>query len=219
MHDARYCWLGRIAYRQAGQLQTELISQVRPGAAPVFLALEHPPVFTCGRRGGMEHLTAPPGLLTTHGITIEQVERGGLITYHGPGQLVLYPILHLHREKLTVTDYVVRLEETMLRLAAGCGVTAGRDPRNHGVWIGNQKVGSIGIAIRHGVCFHGLALNVNLDLEPCRWINPCGLCGVTMTSLSAASKQEIDMAFIRDLLPGVLTEVFGVSLLEIAPAL
>lgn len=212
--NAALCRLGRTAYRPTYALQTRLVEQKRRlGAAqpPVFLLTEHDPVYTLGRRGGREHLVVGEQFLAEQGISVEAIERGGDITYHGPGQLVLYPILHLREAGWSVLAYVEALEEVMLRTADDFGVAAGRDPRNHGVWAGSRKLGSIGIAIRHGISFHGLALNVNLDLTPFSWINPCGLVGVGMTSLAEAGEKAVSLAAVTDALISHLSEIFPLN--------
>lgn len=203
--------LGRIDYAAAYELQQQLVERRRGGspADDLFLLVEHPPTFTLGRRGGRDNLMVGEAFLRQQGIPLVHIERGGDITYHGPGQVVLYPILHLHQAKLSVAGYVECLEEVMLRLAATCGVTAARDPRNHGVWVGNAKLGSIGIAIRHGIAFHGLALNVDIDLTPFSWVNPCGLSGVAMTSLSRERGERQPRETITREIPRVLGEVFA----------
>jgi lipoate-protein ligase B len=132
----------------------------------ILLLLEHPPVFTLGKRGGRENLLVSEDVLVQSGIPIVQIERGGNITFHGPGQLVVYPIVHLPSFGLGVVDMVERLEELMIRTCAAWDVSAGRNALNRGAWVGLKKIGSIGIAVRRGVSFHGLALNVNLDLKP-----------------------------------------------------
>ncbi|MCL1979502.1 MAG: lipoyl(octanoyl) transferase LipB [Proteobacteria bacterium] len=202
--------LGLMAYSAAHALQVDLAAQRRQGglAHDLFLMVEHPPVYTLGRHANPAHLGADADFLRNKGIELVVVERGGEITFHGPGQLVVYPILDLRRRRLGVRDYVLLLEELMLRLAEDCGVIARRDPRNHGVWVGDNKLGSIGIAIRHGVSFHGLALNVDPDLEPFLWINPCGLTGITMTSL-AREGGRCTMAQIKARLPHHLAELFA----------
>ena len=218
MAEALLCRLGRTAYRPTYALQTRLVEQKRRlGTAqpPVFLITEHEAVYTLGRRGGREHLVVSEQFLAEQGITIEAIERGGDITYHGPGQLVVYPILHLREEGLSVLAYVEALEEVMLRTAGDFGVGASRDPRNHGVWVGQRKLGSIGIAIRHGISFHGLALNVNLALTPFSWINPCGLVGVQMTSLAEAGGQAPNLAAVTDALIGHLADIFPFTFTEL----
>lgn len=178
--------LGVQPYQQVHDLQVDLAAWRHRDAASrdVFILVEHPPVFTLGRNGSSEHLGVSPAFLKERSIDVVTIERGGEITYHGPGQLVLYPIISLRARRLGVAAYVEMLEELMLRVAADFGVQTGRDARNHGIWVGNNKLGSIGIAVRHGVSFHGLALNVAPDLTPFSWIDPCGLKNVGMTSLT-----------------------------------
>ena len=190
--------LGLIDYQQAYTLQTRLVTlcreQVENG---FFLVLEHPPVFTLGKRGGKEHLGVSTDFLNQQGIDLVHIERGGDITYHAPGQLVLYPIFSLRHKRISVSEYVFLLEEVMLRTAADAGVNACRDERNHGIWVDDRKMGSIGIAIRHGVTFHGLALNVNIDLEPFSWINPCGLTDTKMTSLAKKRGTPLELETVK----------------------
>lgn len=205
--------LGLTDYAAAYVLQLNLVEKRRndPAAGDIFLVTEHPSTFTLGRRGGRENLIVTEDFLLERNIPLVHIERGGDITFHGRGQLVIYPILHLRKAGLSVTDYVYCLEEVMIRLAAACGVYGARDPRNHGVWVGRgyKKLGSVGIAIRHGVAFHGLALNVCLDLEPFSWVNPCGLAGVSMTSVSRECGREVTLAEVKKELPAQLAEIFG----------
>jgi lipoyl(octanoyl) transferase len=208
---ARLVDLGLTDYAAAYALQLELVEKRRSGTVTddIFLVTEHPGTFTLGRRGGHQNLMVSEQFLRDKNIPLVHIERGGDITYHGWGQLVIYPILHLRQAKLTVSDYVHLLEEIMISLAAASGVVAGRDPRNHGVWVGDRKLGSVGIAIRHGVAFHGLALNVNISLEPFSWVNPCGLTGVRMTTLSRESGREVVLDEVKNNLAGQLKQVFS----------
>ncbi len=207
-----------MEYQVAYSIQTSLVDQRRTQkeSDDIFLVVEHPSVYTLGRRGGREFLMVSEAFLAEKKIAIVPIERGGVITYHGPGQLVIYPIIHLKQAKLSVAEYVAKLEDVMIALAADVGVKAGRDERNHGVWVGNNKLGSIGIAIRHGVSFHGLALNVNLSLEPFGWINPCGLTGVQMTSLTAETSRNIQISEILPRLRSHLEAIFPYSFTEIS---
>ncbi len=215
--EALYCRLGQIDYRSAHELQTDLVERRRHDRLDrdLFLVTEHPPVFTLGRRGGRDHLLVSDDFLAARGIGLAPAERGGVITYHGPGQLVLYPILDLRRARLTAGEYVFCLEEVMLRLARDWGVTAERDSRNRGIWVGGRKLGSVGIAIRHGISFHGLALNVNPSLEPFTWINPCGLTGVEMTSIAMESGLDVSLPQVEAKLPAHLAAVFERDFREI----
>lgn len=203
--------LGLVDYAAVHVLQSALIEKRRNGQleGDVFLVTEHPGTFTLGRRGGRQHLMVTEEFLRERQIPLLHIERGGDVTYHGPGQLVVYPILHLRQAGLRVAEYVCCLEEVMIRLAAESGVVAGRDSRNHGVWVGNRKLGSIGIAIRHGIAFHGLALNVSLDLIPFSWVNPCGLAGVQMTTLSRECGRDVVVDEVKKNLLGQLTRIFS----------
>jgi lipoyl(octanoyl) transferase len=208
--NAFYCHLGLLDYRLAYDLQTALVGRRCRGELDrdLFLVTEHPAVFTLGRRGGREHLLVSEDFLAVEGIDLVPIERGGDITYHGPGQLVLYPIIDLRRARLSAGAFVSGLEELMLRLADDWGVSTSRDARNRGIWSGDKKLGSVGIAIRHGISFHGLALNVNPSLRPFTWINPCGLAGVEMTSIAKESKQKVTLPQVTARLPLHLAEVF-----------
>lgn len=198
-------------YEDALALQRELVA-ARKDRLPdrdVVLLLEHPPVFTLGRHGGRENLTATEGFLSERGIRVVQIERGGNITYHGPGQLVAYPILDLNALRLPVKDYVTGLERVMAAAAADQGVVAAGDEKNRGIWVEDRKLGSIGITVRRGISFHGLALNVNTDLAPFNWIHPCGLHNVRITSLQAERGREVEMAAVRKSMIRHLTGMMG----------
>jgi lipoate-protein ligase B len=180
-----------------------------------MMVLEHPPVFTLGRRGGRDNLLIAETFLQQKGVSVVQVERGGNITYHGPGQLIVYAIMDLEARRLAVVEFVTLLEEVMLRTAGGWGVAAARSPVNRGVWVGPRKLGSVGIAIRKGISFHGLALNVRTDLEPFTWINPCGLQNVGVTTLVQESEQDISMADARREIMKQIEAVFNLKLVPI----
>lgn len=214
MPPALFCDLGLMTYADCHALQLELAARRHQGrlACDCFLCVEHPPVYTLGRRGNRTHLGVSEPFLQARNIAVVPVERGGEITYHGPGQLVVYPIVDLRQRRLSVSDYVWLLEELMLCLAHDWRITAGRDPRNHGVWVGDNKLGSVGIAIRHGVAFHGLALNVDLDLAPFSWITPCGLQDVAMTSLAREGAADCCMDRIKARLPHHLGDLFAETL-------
>ena len=181
-------------------MQGELAAARKDGRIndDVVLWLEHFPVFTLGRRGGRENLKVTDAFLEKQNISVAPAERGGNITYHAPGQLIAYPIIDLNAAKLSIPEYVTRLEEVMIRTAADYGVGAERNPLNRGVWVGNKKLGSVGIAIRRGISFHGLALNVELSLLPFEWINPCGLENVGVTSIRQECGRHIEMQPARD---------------------
>lgn len=174
-----------LEYRRALDLQLDVRNAKIQDRSlqDILFFVQHPPVFTFGRNGGKENLTVSENFLKIRGINTVQTDRGGNITYHGPGQAVLYPVVDLERARIGVADFVYGLEEIMGRTALDFGVKINRDPRNHGMWIGSKKIGSVGLSIRHGISMHGLALNISLDLTPFSWINPCGMAGVSMTSL------------------------------------
>ncbi len=178
----------------------------------LLLFLEHPSVFTLGRRGGLENLCVSKEYLEERNIPMVQVERGGNITYHGPGQLVVYPIVRLRTAHIAVVDFVTRLEEVMCRIAGDWHIAAGRDERNRGVWVGDNKLGSVGINVRRGVTFHGLALNVNTDLTPFRWMNPCGLKGVGITSMEKEYGSPLPMGAVRESARRHFSDIFSVHL-------
>ncbi|MEJ2168924.1 MAG: lipoyl(octanoyl) transferase LipB [Desulfobacterales bacterium] len=214
--DSKACFtldLGLIDYREAWRLQEKLVAArvAKRLNRDIFLFLEHPAVFTLGRRGGLDNLLVSEAFLKNAGIPVVQVERGGFITYHGPGQIVVYPIINLHTKRIGVKDFVAAMEEAMLRTAAVWNIPAKRNPVNSGIWVGENKMGSIGIALRKGVSFHGLALNVNLDLTPFSWIQPCGLQGVGMTSMANELEREISLDEVRNVLRDQLAVVLGMS--------
>jgi len=177
--------LGQLEYRRALELQMQVLQSKidQPLLEDQLLFVEHLPVFTLGKRGGQENLGVSKEFLRLKHIDIVQTDRGGNITYHGPGQAVLYPIVNLEKNKIGVKDFVNGLEEIMKKTANDFNIDADRNIKNHGIWVGNSKIGSVGISIKKGVSFHGIALNINLDLEPFSWINPCGLSDISMTSL------------------------------------
>jgi lipoate-protein ligase B len=209
-----YLDLDRLDYKEALELQYRLVAarNTRVLEKDILLLLEHPAVFTLGRRGGLENLTVSREFLQKTGIPVIQVERGGNITYHGPGQLIAYPIIDLDAMRMDVDRYVEHLEEIMIRTAREFDVQAHRNALNRGIWMGNNKMGSIGIAIRKGVSFHGLALNITVALEPFNWINPCGLDQIGITSIQKESGQAVSMAIVRQVFIKHITAVFNIGL-------
>ncbi|MGD2269393.1 MAG: lipoyl(octanoyl) transferase LipB [Desulfobacterales bacterium] len=206
--------LGTFDYKKTLELQHDLVAarKTRVLDTDILLLVEHPAVFTLGRRGGLENLIVSRKFLDHCGIPVIQVERGGDITYHGPGQLIAYPIADLEAIRLDVNFYVESLEEVMIQTALEFGVDTHRSRLNRGIWVGCNKMGSIGIAVRRGVSFHGLALNINLSLEPFSWIHPCGLENVAMTSLQKESKRDINMQEARQVFLNRFKKVFEVEL-------
>jgi len=168
--------LGRIGYGPALVLQQELIAARKAGTVPdQLLLLEHPHVITLGRNGHQENLLASAEIMERAGISFFPTDRGGDVTYHGPGQLVAYPILDLREWKRDVGAFVRGVEQTMIDTLAQYGIQAGRIPKLTGVWVGDRKIGAIGVHISRWVTSHGLALNVSTDLSYFQYIVPCGL--------------------------------------------
>jgi lipoyl(octanoyl) transferase len=183
-------WLGRIEYRDAHALQRQLAADRADGTiADRLLLLEHPPVLTLGRNSDPAHILASPAELAERGITVERVERGGEVTYHGPGQLVAYPIVALHERGLLVRPFVRALETALIATCASHGVAAGRRDGHPGCWCdpdsdAPRKIGALGLRVERGVTFHGIALNVTVDLADFELIDPCGMPGVISTSIA-----------------------------------
>ena len=180
------CHLGVVEYREALELQERLRTARQEDELPdMLLTLEHPPVYTRGRRSAPGELPMGEEWYATQGIEVVETDRGGKVTYHGPGQLVGYPIVRVD----DVVAYVRSLEDALVAALAEVGVAARSRPheghRFTGVWVGNQKIASIGVHLSGGVSTHGFAVNVDNDLQPFSWIVPCGLDDVQMTSLVA----------------------------------
>ncbi|MGH8528455.1 MAG: lipoyl(octanoyl) transferase LipB [Nevskiales bacterium] len=176
-----------------------------------FWCLEHSPVFTQGQRGRSEHV------LATGDIPVVATDRGGQITYHGPGQLVLYPLLDLTRLGLGPRGLVKRLEQAMVSCLASYGIEAAAKAGAPGVYVNEAKIGSIGLRIRRGCSYHGLSLNVAMDLSPFARINPCGFQGLAMTQISALGGPDDPQRVAQDLLPA-LARNLELELAETAPA-
>jgi lipoate-protein ligase B len=214
--DKRWLCIELLAseYREVWSLQSDLVAARKDRSidTDVVLLLEHPPVFTIGNNGKLKNLTVSKKSLEKAGIPLIRVERGGDITFHGPGQLVMYPIIDLHTARLSVLNYIEKLEEVMIMAAQDWGIRAQRNTANRGVWVGKNKLGSVGIAIRRGISFHGMALNVNLSLEPFGWINPCGLQEIAMTSMEQELSRGVSMNRVREAIKRHLEVVFGIEL-------
>jgi lipoyl(octanoyl) transferase len=183
-------WLGRIAYREAWELQRRLVAQrAEDLIGDQLLLLEHDPVLTLGRHADESHVLAGPAELARRGIEVLRVERGGEVTYHGPGQLVAYPIVALDRRSLLLRPFVRALEAAMIDTCRAFGVAAGRRERHPGCWCDPdgpepRKIGALGIRVERGVSYHGIALNVSVDLDDFGLIDPCGMAGLRSTSIA-----------------------------------
>jgi len=194
-----FCRLGTVDYAKAHRLQKEMQAKRIAGEiTDTVLLLEHPPVLTMGRSAKNQHVLAPPEVLEARGISVHDVGRGGDVTYHGPGQLVVYPIIDLKPDRRDVRKYMWSLEETMIRTCADFGLSATRVEGLNGAWIGERKVGAVGVRISRWVTMHGLALNVNSDLTHFELIVPCGIQDKAVTSVSAELGRTVGVADVLD---------------------
>jgi lipoyl(octanoyl) transferase len=193
--------LGRVSYAEALELQRALVEDRRAGrVGDVLLLLEHPHVITLGTRSetARANVLATPERLAALGVELHQTGRGGDVTYHGPGQLVGYPILDLKPDRADVYNYVRNLEEVMIQATAGYGVEAGRIEGLTGAWVGGSKIGAIGVRISRWITSHGFAYNVNTDLDFFNLIVPCGIRDHGVTSLARELGRPVDMAQVED---------------------
>jgi lipoyl(octanoyl) transferase len=183
-------WLGRMAYREAHDLQHRLVAERADGRIPdQLLLLEHPPVLTLGRSSDASHIVAGPATLAARAIEVLRAERGGEVTYHGPGQLVAYPIVALADRGLMIRPFVRALEAAMIATCGAFGVAAGRRDGHPGCWCDAggpepRKIGALGLRVERGVSYHGIALNVTTDLADFGLIDPCGIPGLVSTSIA-----------------------------------
>ena len=176
-----------------------------------LILVEHHRVMTFGRAKNRDNLLVSRKVLDRHGIPCVDIERGGDVTYHGPGQLLAYPIFGL-KGGIGVVDLIERLEEIMIRILNRYGIAGKRDSRNRGVWMEGKKIGFVGIAVKKQISFHGFALNVNLDLSPFQMINPCGLQNVEITSMQNILGTQTPMGPLKDLTISLFEEIFDCSM-------
>jgi lipoyl(octanoyl) transferase len=204
--------LGVMPYAEAVALQKALVEERKAGRIPdQLLLLQHPPVITLGvkTRSDRTHIVASEDTLRAHGVEVLETGRGGDVTYHGPGQLVGYPILDLTPDRRDVHRYVRDLEEVLIRAVAGFGVEAGRSAGLTGAWVGDDKLAAIGVRISRWITSHGFALNVNTDLSHFDFIVPCGIADKGVTSLERLLGRAVPMAEVEDAVAGAFEEVFG----------
>ncbi|MGA3164739.1 MAG: lipoyl(octanoyl) transferase LipB [Terriglobia bacterium] len=204
--------LGRVDYAVAGDLQKEKVAQRKAGAIPdTLLLLEHPHVYTLGRNARRENLLVSEEDLAARGARVFQTDRGGDVTYHGPGQLVGYPILDLTQHRRDISWYMRSLEEVFIHTARDFGVEAVRLPGAAGVWVGNDKLVAMGVHLSRWVTSHGFALNVNTDLRYFEWIVPCGLPDKGVTSLAKLLGRPVDMEAVAERVVEHFGAVFGLD--------
>ena len=207
--------LGTVHYAEALAMQRALVEDRKAGRVPdLLLLLEHPPVITLGVRGdgGRSNIVATPETLAERGIDVFETGRGGDVTYHGPGQIVGYPIIDLKPDRCDVHVYVRDVEEVMIRVCADYGLTAGRIKGLTGAWLGAEgaaeKIGAIGVRISRWVTSHGFAFNVSTDLDHFNLIVPCGISDRGVTSLERATGQRLELSQVEDALVRHFCEVF-----------
>src|SRR2546423_7839455 len=198
-----------VTYENGMHLQQKLVGLRQSEAIPdQLLLLEHPPVITLGRGGDVANLLASPDILRANGVRYYETTRGGDITYHGPGQVVGYPIIHLGEGNRDVRKYVTKLEEVLIRTVAHYGITAHLVDGKRGIWVGNNKIAAIGVRIARWVTSHGFALNVNTNLDHFRLITPCGIQGRGVTSIANEIGRAVPIEDVRAVVVAKFAEGF-----------
>src|SRR5690349_20298992 len=203
--------LGLVPYADGLELQRRLVEERKAGQIPdTLLLLQHPHVLTIGvKKDGREHILASPERLAALGVDVFETGRGGDVTYHGPGQLVGYPIINLDPDRRDVHRYVRDLEEVMIRVCASYGLEAGRVKGFSGAWIGDEKIGAIGVRISRWITSHGFAFNVATDIDFFNLIVPCGIADKGVTSLAAQLGRNPGMSEAEDRFAGHFAAVFS----------
>jgi lipoyl(octanoyl) transferase len=203
--------LGVLPYDEALALQRQLVEERRAGGVPdLLLLLQHPPVITLGVKGdgGRTNIVATDERLSQLGIAVRETGRGGDVTYHGPGQIVGYPIVDLRPDRCDVHRYVRDLEEVMIRVCADYEVAAGRIKGLTGTWVGAEKIGAIGVRLSRWITSHGFAFNVSTDLDHFKLIVPCGISDRGVTSLERATGRRLSFSEVEDSVVGRFQEIF-----------
>lgn len=202
--------LGRVPYREAWDLQRRLVERRRTRAIPdTLVLLSHPPVVTLGRAGTRDHLLGTAGELAARGVEVVETDRGGDVTFHGPGQVVGYPIVDLDGRGRDLHRYLRDLEETLIRALGAFRIDAGREPGLTGVWVAGAKIAAIGIRVSRWISHHGFALNVDTDLTYFDLIVPCGLADRSVTSMQAVLGRTVQRDAVEAALVDAFEEVFG----------
>ncbi len=193
-----------------------LEARMRDRLPSTIILQENSSVFTIGRTGSRSNILASADELQRLGIEVLEVNRGGDITYHGPGQLIVSPLLYLGDVDLNANQYLHRLEDVLIDLLSTCASQTYKKKDYPGVWWNQAKIGAVGIAVKHGYTFHGFSLNVNLDLAPFNLINPCGVSQMLITSLHQILGHEIPMAEIKEKLHEIMVETFSLSIRDVS---
>ncbi len=204
-----YCDLGFIDYKQAWDLQKEIFSKrVKDEVEDTFFLLEHPHTYTLGKVAEKENLISNDEQLKELGVSVYEIDRGGDITYHGPGQIVGYPIIKLSNWKEDTHEYLRALEQIIMNVCADYGLKTERNSKYTGVWIGNRKIAAIGIKISRWTTMHGFAFNVNTDLAYFGGIIPCGIKDKEVTSLKKELGKEVDIEEVKEKLVNQFKDIF-----------
>jgi lipoyl(octanoyl) transferase len=207
--------LGVVDYAPALEIQKDLVAQRKRGDVPdTLLLLEHPHVYTLGRNARPENVLVSAEFIASRGAQTFQTDRGGDVTYHGPGQLVGYPIMDLTQHRRDISWYMRQLEDVFMRTAGDYGIAAGRSPGAPGVWVGNDKLVAMGVHLSRWVTSHGFAFNVNTNLRYFDWIVPCGLQGRGVTSLAKLLGHVVDMEQVTAAVVKHFGEVFELEMVE-----
>lgn len=207
--------LGIVDYETAHDLQKKILQERIDGKCPDHLILlQHNPVITIGRSGDNKNILVPKALLESFGITVHEIERGGDVTYHGPGQLTGYPIIDLRSYQKDVHWYLRQLEEVIIRFLSDYNIAGKRVSGYTGVWVGDEKIAAIGVAVKRWVTYHGFALNVNPDLSHFKLINPCGITDKEVTSIVKILGHDVSMEEVEDKVVSAFAEVFSVEILN-----
>jgi lipoyl(octanoyl) transferase len=214
----RACWLGTIDYQPAYELQKKLWTGIlNRQSENVLLMLEHTPTVTLGKSGNLDNLRVSSDELTARGISLFFTDRGGDITYHGPGQLVIYPILNLADYQKNIHQYIYNLQETAILTLHDFSILASRDEQLVGVWVGGEKIAAIGVAVHRWVTMHGLAINVHPLMEHYNLINPCGITDKGVTSMAKLLSREITVREVAATFTRHFSAVFDADIKTILP--
>jgi len=208
-----WAYLGLRPYADALALQKRLVAARKAGRiGDTLLLLQHPPVITLGVRGRDAHVLAPRDWLAQHGVEVHRIERGGDATYHGPGQLVGYPIIDLGGYRRDVGWYVSTLAQALVTVLAGLGIAAAYEPATPGVWVGDEKIAALGARIERWVTYHGFGLNVNPDMTHWQWIVPCGIADRGVTSIARQLNRPISVDELIEPVALSIGRAFGVDM-------
>ncbi|MCE1255127.1 MAG: lipoyl(octanoyl) transferase LipB [Anaerolineae bacterium] len=207
--DAYWLNLGLMSYNEAFKIQEEILSARMLACLPATVIVQQSPrTFTIGRSGSRNNILLPAEDLEREGFEVIEVNRGGDVTYHGPGQLILSPLLFLGDLNLNANQYMHALEQVLLKTLSVFGIPAINLHDFPGVWVGPAKIGAVGIGVRHGFTFHGMSLNINLDLIPFKYINPCGVVAMPVTSMQAELGRQVQIEQVEKVLLKTLEDEF-----------